>query len=194
MASLFNQVLHSLKQFPGVGQRMAERLVFHILEMPEGEFDFFLGSVKDFRDQTKHCIVCGLISEQSPCRICSSNTRDRSIICIVKNIQDAFTLEKSGAYQGLYHVLGGVLSPIDEISEKDLTIDSLLERLEGVEELIFALEQNIESEATIKCICRYSQVGDLKTSRMAVGIPTGTGLEFVDENTIKNSLKNRTSV
>ena len=194
MASLFNQVLHGLKQFPGVGQRMAERLAFHLLEMPPEELAFFLKSVKDFRTKTKHCVTCGLISEHNPCRICISRTRDRSIICVVKNIQDAFTLEKSGAYQGLYHVLGGVISPIDEVAEKDLSIKSLLERLEGVKEIIFALEQNIEAEATIKCICRYPQTRSLKTSRMAIGIPTGTGLEFVDEDTIKNSLRHRTAV
>ena len=194
MASLFNQVLHSLKQFPGVGPKLAERMTFHLLDLSKDEVAFMLKSIKDFRSQTKHCFICGLISEQVPCRVCTSPSRDKSIICVVKNVQDAFTLERSGAYRGLYHVLGGLLSPIDEVTEKDLRIEGLLDRLQGVQELIFALEQNIEAEATIKLLCKHNQVGKLKTSRMAIGIPTGTGLEFVDEDTIKKSLLHRTPI
>ena len=194
MASLFNQALHSLKQFPGVGERMAERMTFHLLNMPEEKLNFMLRAIKDFRTLTKYCTICGLISEQNPCRVCASSTRDRSIICIVKNVQDAFTLEKSGSYHGLYHVLGGVISPIDEIGEKDLSIKELIKRLKGVKEIIFALEQNIESDATIKLICENNEIRQLKISRMAVGIPTGTGLEYVDGDTIKRSLLHRTPV
>lgn len=194
MPSLFNQILHSFKQFPGVGQRMAERMVFHLLDMPKQDVSFMIKAINDFRTQIRHCNICGLISEYNPCRICTSSKRDKSTICVVKNVQDAFTLEKSGAYNGLYHILGGVLSPIDGVSEKDLSIENLLKRLKGIKELVFALEQNIESEATIKLICHYLEKNPLTTSRMAIGIPTGTGLEFVDEDTIKKSLLHRTQV
>ncbi len=194
MPSLFNQALHSLKQFPGVGERMAERMTFYLLDMSQEKLDFMIRSIKDFRSLTKYCSICGLISEQNPCRVCTSSTRDQSIICVVKNIQDAFTLEKSGSYQGLYHVLGGVISPIDEVTEKDLSINELIKRLKGIKEIVFALEQNIESDATIKLICEHNEINQLKVSRMAIGIPAGTGLEYVDGDTIKRSLLHRTPV
>ena len=170
---------------------MAERMTFHLLKMDKEEVDFFVTAVKEFKEKIKTCSICGLVSEQNPCRICTSSKRNKKIICIVKNVQDAFLLERSGSYNGLYHVLGGLLSPIEGIGESDLTISGLFRRLDNVEELLFALEENIEAKATIESVRRHLTSQSMKISRLAIGIPTGTGLEHIDVDTIKESLLHR---
>lgn len=210
MSSSFSQVIKNLKKFPGIGQKSAERITFYFLETDRQEIKQFILSLNHLIEKTIFCNTCGLISEQSPCRICSSSKRNNSIICVVKNIQDAIQIERSQSYQGIYHVLGGLLSPLSNVYEKDLKIDKLLKRIsipkhnnlksnnQTIKEIIFAFEQSIEADATIQLISQKIQLlkytEKIIFSRMAVGIPIGTGLEFIDQKTLKQSLDNRYSL
>ncbi|HMB01910.1 MAG TPA: toprim domain-containing protein, partial [Spirochaetota bacterium] len=154
-----------------------------------------LSSLKNMRQKTGFCSVCGLLSEQDPCRVCRSSARDRQTICVVKNVRDALIIERSGTYNGLYHVLGKLISPVNDIYEKDLPVEKLLNRLTAqTAEIIFALEHTVEAEATIKAIVKYLGGYKLKTTRVAIGIPIGTGLEFIDDDTMQRSLNNRISI
>lgn len=196
MASLFQKVMSGFRKFPGIGQKTAEKLTFHALSMKEDEIRFFAESLLEFRRNTKICGICGLVSEVDPCRICRDEARDKTTICVVKDVQDAFTVEKSRGFQGRYHVLGGLVSPLDDVSEKDLSIPKLLQRIKApIAEILFAFESNLESEATVKAVRRaLAPYPDLKFSRLAVGIPAGTGLEFIDADTLKKSIQNRYSL
>lgn len=169
-------------------------MAFHFLEMKEEDFTFLLDTLRGFRAQTKRCPVCGLISEQSPCRICADPLRSERLLCVVKDVQDAFRVEKSRAFRGKYHVLGGLVSPLDTVREEDLSIDRLAERAKGgVEEILFAFEQSVESEVTIKAVVRRLAAFEaLRYSRLAVGIPSGSGLEHLDAETLKTAVENRT--
>ena len=198
MPSYFKQVIEHFKKLPGIGQKSAERITFYLLKLPKEEITTFLEVINDFKKHTIICEICGLISEQNPCRICSSYKRNRSIICIVKSIQDAIVIERSGSYFGLYHVLDGLISPINGTYEEDLNISKIEVRIsKEIKEIIFALEQNIEAEATIKLISekiKRSNSHKIIFSRMATGIPMGIGIEQIDEHTLKQSLLNRYSI
>lgn len=194
MPSLFSNVIKSLKKLPGVGPRLAERIAFHVIDMPKEELDVLVKNLVDFKKKIQICPICGLISEQSPCRICSSSQRNRACLCIVKNIQDAFSLEKSKAFDGLYHVLSAINQLGSEIVESELSLEPLLERMKDVREIIFALEPSLESELAIKEITKRLANHKVKFSRLAIGIPTGVSLEYIDETTMKNAVSNRTSL
>lgn len=213
MATSLSRVIRNLKKLPGIGSRSAERIAFHLLEAKKEDVLDFLDSINQLVTRTIYCDNCGLISEQTPCRICSSPTRDHSIICLVKNNQDAIQIERSKSYFGDYHILGGLLSPLNHVYEEDLNITQLLKRIEKqatkaqpVKELIFALEQSTEAEITIQLVeekilawerdataakPRSGKNLSFTFSRMAVGIPMGMGLQNIDENTLKQSLKRR---
>lgn len=169
-------------------------MAFHFLSMKEEDFSFLLGTIRDFREKTKLCPVCGLVSEYSPCRICADPARSERLLCVVKDVQDAFRVEKSRAFKGKYHVLGGLVSPLETVREEDLSIDRLATRVaSGVDEILFAFEQSVESEVTIKAVTRrLSAFGDVRYSRLAVGIPSGAGLEHLDAETLKTAVENRT--
>ena len=155
MSKSFSALVKSFKQFPGIGAKSAERMVFHLLDMRREDVNQFTKNVSDFVEKTVHCQHCGLISEQNPCRICSSSMRDRAIICVVKSVQDALIIERSRGFFGLYHVLGGIISPLNDVSAEDISIDKLFGRVDDkLKEIIFALEQGVESEATITMITR----------------------------------------
>lgn len=193
MSSRFDTLSSLLRRFPGIGKKSAERLAFYILALSEEEANSFLKAFTDFRAHTGFCKICGLMSENNPCRICQSNKRDRSIICVVKDVQDALAIERSGGYNGLYHVLGGVISPVKNIYEKDLFIETLLKRItNNVKEIIFAMEQTVEADATVKLICSKPEFKrGISVSRLAIGIPTGTGIEHIDETTLNSAVRNR---
>lgn len=211
MASSFSRAIKSLKKIPGIGGKSAERIVFHLLETERSEVENFIQSLRDLLDKTVFCQNCGLISERSPCRICSSPKRDPNLICVVKNIQDAIHIERSKSYFGQYHILGGLLSPLAHIYEKDLQIDNLLQRVAKQRiwkkmnnpsnpnrtnlEIIFAIEQSSEADVTIELIqekiYKLTPPPPIIFTRMAVGIPMGTSLEYIDGMTLKQSLDRR---
>ncbi len=197
MASLFQKVFFSFKKLPGIGSRAAEKLTFHLLTMKEEEVALFAEALLEYRQKTKPCPDCGLPTEGKFCKICRDSTRDHSVICLVEKSLDAFTLEKAGVYRGVYHVLGGKLSPLNGIDEKKLEIEKLYHRFNQgtINEVIIALGPGVESEVAVKIIKRGSPISDsIKWSRLAVGIPTGSGLEHIDGDTIKSSLDNRTTL
>ena len=194
MSFSYNRLIQSLKKLPSIGKRSATRIAFHLLEIDRREVRDLVEAIDDFVKKTRHCKVCGLISEQNPCRICSGSGRDQQAICVVKNVQDAISIERSHGYRGLYHVLGGLISPLEGINEEDLPLEGLLCRLRRPRmEVIFALEQTPEAEATISLMKKkiLSCVTGIKLSRMAMGIPIGTELEYLDGLTLKSSLDNR---
>jgi len=195
LSALFTRVTAAFKRFPGVGAKLAERMTFHLVGMSEQEIESLVNSILDFSLKVKPCRICGVISEFNPCRICSSPKRDGSILCVVENNRDAFIIERSGAFKGHYHVLGGVICPVKNISEENLRIKELCARITPqVQELLFALEQNMESEVTIKTILRALPENNLTVSRLASGIPAATGLEFIDEDTMRKAVANRSRV
>ena len=194
MATLFTKLLFALRRMPGVGPRTAERIAFHLLDLKDEDFSFLIDTLRAYREKTKSCPVCGLISEQSPCRICADPARDGRLLCVVKDVHDAYQVEKSRAFKGKYHVLGGLVSPLDTVREEDLSIGRLAERVRaGVDEILFAFEQSVESAVTIKAVTRrLAEFTALRFSRLATGIPTGAGLEHIDAETLKTAVLRRT--
>lgn len=196
MASTFTKILFALRRFPGVGPRTAERMAFHLLSMKREDFDFFYQTLGAFRSKTKVCSTCGLISENDPCRICTDPRRKTQLLCVVKDVEDAFHVEKARAHDGKYHVLGGLVSPLESIQESDLSLDRLAARCaQGVEEILFAMERTVEAEVTEKAVMRrLSKFSGLKFSRLASGIPAGAGLEHLDGDTLRTAVERRTPV
>ena len=195
MASSFHHVIQALKRLPSIGKKSAENIAFYLLESNKQEVKLLTQSIENFIKKTVRCHICGLISEQSPCKICSSSKRSKKSICVVKSIQDALNIERSHSYLGLYHVLGGLISPVNNIDEQDISINTLLKRLtSSVDEIIFALEQTIEAEVTIKIIRNKFKGKKIKLSRIAIGIPIGTELGYIDEITLKKALFNRSLI
>ncbi|HBE01280.1 MAG: recombination protein RecR [Spirochaetes bacterium GWF1_41_5] len=195
MASLFQRAIFALKKLPGVGERMAERIVFRLAEMSENDVLEIADALCEFRKKIRKCEICGVISEQSPCRICSSSKRQRDLICVVEKPQDALVIEKGHFYKGLYHVLGGLLSPLKNISEENLRISELSGRTEtgAVKEIIIALDQTVEGDATASLLYKMLVRPGIIISRLAGGMPSGIGIDSLDERTLKNSLQNRIS-
>ncbi|BBM88429.1 recombination protein RecR [Spirochaetota bacterium] len=193
MASSFKIACDAFSKLPGVGRRSAERFVFYLLSHKKDN-QAIVEALKQVYENTTSCPICGLYSEHSPCKICSSSKRDQDIICVVKTAHDAFRIERSGAFNGLYHVLGGLLSPFNDIYEKDLTLDMLAKRIKNTtREIFIAFEDTIEGEATASLLCeRLQNEQGIVFTRMAVGIPLGAGLEHVDSETLKLSLAKRT--
>ena len=191
------EVIRRLSKIPGVGKKLAERITFYLLESDQQETHQLLEKIREFVDHTRKCKICGLISKNNPCNVCSSNKRNKKIICMVKNIQDALTIERSGSYDGLYHVLGKLLSPINNVYEKDLKIENILARISlGTEEIIFALENNQASNMTAQFIMEKIKEKNhkIRYSHIAIGVPIGISLEYLDRETIKSSIVNRFSL
>lgn len=195
MTPSFDKILQSLKRLPGLGYRSAERIALHLLlEKPE-RLDEVVTLLQETKDKIGQCEVCGNICEETQlCAICSHTGRHPEVICIVEQVPDLIALERSGAYKGVYHILHGKLSPLQGIGPEDLNIERLEKRLEqgGVEELILALSNDIEGEAT----CHYLQeriIGEreIKVSRIGFGIPSGAGVLYADPNTLKSALEAR---
>lgn len=188
------RAVESFSQLPGVGRKTALRLVLHLLRQPLEDVDSFTDAVTRVRHDVKYCKVCHNISDTDICSICSDPRRDGSVVCVVENIQDVMAIENTQQYHGLYHVLGGIISPMDGIGPHDLSIDSLVERIdEGeVKEVILALASTMEGDTTNFYISRKLKDKDVKLSIIARGISVGDELEYTDEVTLGRSILNRT--
>ena len=186
--------VESFSQLPGVGRKTALRLVLHLLRQPLEDVDSFTDAVTRVRHDVKYCKVCHNISDTDICSICSDPRRDGSVVCVVENIQDVMAIENTQQYHGLYHVLGGIISPMDGIGPHDLSIDSLVERIDegGVKEVILALASTMEGDTTNFYISRKLKDKDVKLSIIARGISVGDELEYTDEVTLGRSILNRT--
>ena len=193
-SQLLERAVESFSQLPGVGRKTALRLVLHLLRQPLEDVDSFTDAVTRVRHDVKYCKVCHNISDTDICSICSDPRRDGSVVCVVENIQDVMAIENTQQYHGLYHVLGGIISPMDGIGPHDLSIDSFVERIDTgeVKEVILALASTMEGDTTNFYISRKLKDKDVKLSIIARGISVGDELEYTDEVTLGRSILNRT--
>jgi recombination protein RecR len=189
------QAVTELSRLPGIGKKTALRLAMHILRRPEQEAINLSNAVQNLRLKTCFCKTCHTIADEETCKICSSYKRDRSIICIVEDTRDVMALENTHQFQGLYHVLGGIIHPMNGIGPDQLNLKSLLTRLENpeIQEIIFDFSASMEGETTAFYIARKINRQDLRISSIAKGIPVGSELEFTDEITLARSMQNRIS-
>ena len=187
------KLVNALSRLPGIGPKSAQRLAFHILKSPKEDALELSESLKEARENIRHCVQCGNFTDQDICSICSSVKRDNSVVCVVENPQDIMAVESSGEYNGLYHGLMGALSPLDGIGPEDLTIDRLASRIKesGVQEVILATDPNVEGEATAQYVKEILAVFPVKVTRLAHGIPIGGNLEYADGVTLGRAIEGR---
>jgi recombination protein RecR len=190
-SSSLMRLVGELKKLPGIGERTALRLAFHLLKSP-GNMTTLAETLCEVRDRVRACSICFAITENDPCSICSGN-RDTGIICVVENSQDLMALERSNAYQGVYHVLEGAISPLAGIGPSKLRIAELVQRIEAgsVNEVVIATNFTVEGEATALYLTRLLKPTGVKISRLAHGIPLGSDIEFVDAATVQWALQGR---
>ena len=196
--------VNQVASLPGIGRKTALRLVLHLLRQPQNEVETFTSAISRMKKEVRYCRICHNISDQEVCPICQSHRRDHQTICVVENVQDVMSIENTGQFTGVYHVLGGVISPMDGIGPKELEIDSLIERIlpEHIQEVILALPATMEGDTTNFYIYRRLQnllesnsnetPIDLKISQLARGVAIGNELEYTDEITLGRSIINRT--
>ena len=197
MSQLLQDVVGELSKLPGIGRRTALRLAMHILRMEPSSVGDMTRSIDRFRNGIRYCRICNNLSDEELCPVCQDPARDRSTICVVEQVADLMSIENTHQYRGLYHVLGGVISPMQGIGPSDLTIDRLVERIEqgGIKEVILAISTSVEGETTLFYIMnRLRRFTGLKVTAIARGIGFGDELEYVDELTITHALMNRRAV
>lgn len=186
------KVAEELSKLPSIGRKTAHRIAMYLAKSPESEIKQLVDSLLLLKEKIKLCSICCNITELDPCPICSSEKRNRSIICIVEESSDVFAIEKTNEYRGLYHVLHGIISPLDGIGPEDIRVKELLVRLkDNVEEIILALNPSVEGEYTITYLTKLIKPLNVKISRIARGIPVGTDLEFADEITLAKAIEGR---
>lgn len=193
-SQLLERAVTEFAKLPGIGRKTALRLVLHLLRQPAEEVEGFATAISRMKQEVRYCRICHNISDEEVCPICSDHRRDQSIICVVENIQDVMAVENTQQFSGLYHVLGGIISPMDGIGPGDLEIDSLVERVSagGIEEVILALSSTMEGDTTNFYISRRLAATGVKLSVIARGISVGNELEYTDEVTLGRSILNRT--
>ncbi len=186
------QLIEEFSQLPGIGRKSAQRLALYILKQPREEIVKMARALVNVKDRIRYCSSCWNITEEDPCAVCASPKRDRSIICVVEEPNDVIALERTNEFHGLYHVLGGALSPLDGIGPEDLKVRELLNRVNGESaEVILAMNPNVEGEATTIYLTRLLKPLNVKVSRIARGIPVGGDLEFADEATLSRAIEGR---
>lgn len=191
---LLEKAVNEFSQLPGIGRKTALRLVLHLLRQSMTQVDDFSNAMVEMKHNIKHCKVCHNISDTDICPICSDARRDTTVVCVVENIQDVMAIENTQQFNGLYHVLGGIISPMDGIGPNDLEIESLVERVRSgeIKEIILALASTMEGDTTNFYISRKLKEFDVKLSVIARGISVGDELEYTDEVTLGRSIINRT--
>ena len=182
-----------LSRLPGIGQKTAQRLAYHILDMPVPQAQELAAAIIAAREKVMDCPICGTYTDVTPCGICSDTARDGSILCVVCDAKDVLAMERTREFHGKYHVLHGVLSPVDGIGPNDIRINELLERVKsgGVKEVIIATNPDVEGEATASYIARLLKPMGVSCSRIAHGIPIGGNLEYTDEVTLAKAMEGR---
>lgn len=192
---LLSNAVDQMASLPGVGRKTALRHVLHLLKQSDRDVEAFAGAILHLKQEVKYCRICHTISDQEVCSICQSHSRDRQIVCVVENVQDVMSIENTGQYNGLYHVLGGIISPMDGVGPSDIEIDSLVKRVveEDVREVILALPTTMEGDTTNFYIYRRLQNINMavKISQIARGVAIGNELEYTDEITLGRSIVNR---
>ena len=192
-SKLLEKAVNEMAQLPGIGKRTALRLVLHLLKQPKEQTQFLTESLQTMRNDVKYCKSCHNISDVELCEICSNEKRNHQIICVVEDIRDVMAIENTGQFKGVYHVLGGKISPIDGVGPSQLNIATLVEKVSAgmVVEVIFALSSTMEGDTTNFYIFRQIQHYEIKTSTIARGISVGDELEYADEITLGRSILNR---
>ena len=188
-----NKLIEQLSHLPGIGPKSAQRLAFHIMNMPKDQVEQLTSSITGAREKIRYCKKCCTLTDQELCPICSNPKRDAGTIMVVENTRDLAAYEKTGKYEGVYHVLHGAISPMDGIGPEDINLKQLIVRLQNsrVKELILATNPNIEGEATAMYIARLIKPSGIKVSRIANGIPVGGDLEYADEVTLLKAMEGR---
>lgn len=192
-AKPLNKLITELSRLPGIGGKTAQRLALHILSISDGEAFALADAIKEAKEKMTFCSICGNLTDRDPCSICQDTGRDRSTICVVESPKDVIAMEKIREYHGFYHVLHGVISPMDDKGPEDINLKSLITRLQSpeVKELIIATNPTIEGEATAVYIARLIKPSGIKVSRIAHGIPVGGDLEYADEVTLLKAIEGR---
>ena len=187
------KLIDYFSKLPTVGPKTAERYVFYLLKQNPEELQRFAQAIAELKEKTTVCKTCFSVAESNPCIICTDNNRDKNILCIVSNTRDMLTIESTRKYNGLYHILGGQLNAIEGIKPEQLNIGSLVEKIRknNIQEIILALNPNIDGETTSMYLAKILKPSNIKTTRLAKGLPMGTDLEYADDMTLSNALKYR---
>lgn len=195
-SKLIEEAVNAFASLPGIGKKTALRLVLHLVQRPPEDSVHFARAVSTMRENIQHCTVCGNLSDQHVCSICRDQRRDQSLICVVESIRDVMAIEETQQYRGLYHVLGGVIAPIEGVGPADLNIDTLVQRAKhpDAQEIIMAISPTIEGDTTIFYINRQLEGVDVTVSNIARGVSFGGELEYADEVTLGRSIVARTQL
>ena len=188
------KLIEEFSRFPGIGRKTAQRMTFNVLKSSTEEASTLAKAIIDMKSKIKFCNICHGITEENPCLICKDVKRDPSLICVIEDPADIYTLEKNRIFNGLYHVLGGLLSPLDGIGPEDININTLINRLKPGYEVIIATNSSIEGETTSLYIAKLLNEKSINVTRLATGIPMGTNLEYIDDATIQRAIEGRTVI
>lgn len=189
-----NKLIDQLSKLPGVGRKTAQRLAFYILKSDEEDNINLSDAIKEIKSKIIFCESCGMMTENNICDICADSNRDRNVICVVEQPQDIYPFEKTNTYKGKYHVLGGVLSPLDGIGPEDLNLERLYRKIEDGMEIILATNPSIEGDTTCLYLAKKLEDMGAKVTRLARGLPVGSDLEYMDDLTLVRAMEGRTSV
>jgi recombination protein RecR len=190
------RLVEQLQKLPGIGAKSAQRLAFHILKTPRDDVNRLLDAVRELKDRVTYCSICSNITDTDPCHYCTHPSRDHRIICVVEEPQNVAAIEKTREFKGAYHVLMGALSPLHGVGPDDLKIESLLARVSagGVDEVILATNPNVEGEATAIYLAKLLKPLGVRVTRIAMGVPVGSDLEYADEVTMHKAMEGRREV
>lgn len=193
LAAPLERLIAELAKLPGVGRKTAQRFAFHFLKAPRSEVDALVESLRDLTDKIRLCATCFNVADSEICPICADPRRERGVVCVVEEATNLLAIERTGSFHGLYHVLGGALSPLRDVGPDDLRISELLQRVreDAVREVILATSPNVEGEATAVYLSRLLKPLGVATTRLAQGLPAGADLEFTDDITLQRALENR---
>jgi recombination protein RecR len=190
------ELIESFKKIPGIGEKSAERYALALSELDNDEKEDFINSITDVKNNLKKCRICGNLSDSDECKICSDDSRDSNLICVVEDYKSVIMFEKSGTFKGKYHILNGLISPIDGIYPEDINISSLIERIKEPEqtEVIMAIKPSVEGEATSLYIKKILESKKVKVSRLSYGIPVGVDIDYLDSITLDRALLDRKEI
>lgn len=194
--NLINNLIECFKKMPGVGEKTAERMALHTLELDQDIIDLFAHSLSHIKTDIKRCKICNYLSEEEICPICSSKNRDKQIICVVEEAKNVSQFEKIGAFNGVYHVLDGLISPLDNKNPEDINLESLIKRVDDdkVKEIIIAVKPSIEGETTALYISKLLKDKDVLISKIAHGIPLGADMDYIDPLTLELAIEERKNI
>ena len=186
-------LVESFKFLPGIGEKTAERLAFSILDLDDEQINLFSESIKDVNEKVKPCDVCNTLTDKKICSICSDETRNHNVLCVIEDTRNVFLFEKLGMFNGFYHVLNGLISPLDGINPEDIGLEKLIDRIKNnkFDEIILAFKQSIEGDTTSLYIKKILEESNIKISRIASGVPMGADMEYVDGLTLERALNDR---